>query len=66
MQPNTYTPPKLYTLKLHETMEINAGAGEIMRVPGGWLYSFGQKTPHWTTTFVPYNNDFDRSLNYTK
>lgn len=46
---------ELYNMKLHDT--IDTGVYDILRVPGGWLYTlFGDKTT--TTTFIPFNNEF--------
>ncbi len=52
---------KIYKLKLHETREIQVGP-EIYyatRVPGGWLYHLPRlDSGQMTTTFVPFNNEF--------
>jgi len=51
----------IYNLSLHEYADVNDGIfrGTIIRVPGGWLYSWdmpGYGTA--TTTFVPFDNEF--------
>ena len=40
----------LYELKLHEEMIID-GETSVMRVPGGWIYTFRLYTA--TSVFVP-------------
>lgn len=45
--------PKILEMELHEV--TYAGAFEVMRVSGGWLYSNSVGT-----TFVQYNNEFYR------
>lgn len=48
----------IYDLALHEStwakMDPRSAEFPIMRVPGGWLYGWGEET----TTFVPYNEEF--------
>lgn len=46
----------IYELKLGE-VEIR-GNWEVMRVPGGWLWS-AHFEKNFTTTFVPFHNEFD-------
>lgn len=43
----------IYEIKLHESITINGL--EIIRVPGGWIYS---RYPN-ALVFVPYYNDVD-------
>ncbi|MHA1972836.1 MAG: hypothetical protein ACTSW1_07580 [Candidatus Hodarchaeales archaeon] len=54
------TLPNLWTLKMHETLEIDTA--EVTRVPGGWIYRW--ITSHYndgirlggsqSAVFVPY------------
>lgn len=51
---------ELYEMKLHDTL---CPAGEsytlIMRVPGGWVYTFwDDKGAAVSSTFVPWNYQF--------
>lgn len=53
----------IYKMSLHDQFDIQDKAltYNIMRVAGGWVYSFdfrGYKTT--PTVFVPYNNEFDK------
>lgn len=50
----------IYSLKLHEELILfmnDSVTHSVIRVAGGWLYllSYGD---HQTTTFVPFNNEF--------
>jgi hypothetical protein len=52
----------VYTLGLHESMEIKTDLGgkvEITRVPGGWVYCF--EYPGFRQSpilFVPFDNEY--------
>lgn len=49
----------IYDLRLHEELDIGFRT-TVKRVEGGWLYvikGFFKGAPH-TTTFVPFNNEF--------
>jgi hypothetical protein len=48
----------IYELELHE-MTVFKGV-EIMRVPGGWIYSLNNNTYPQSTSkvFVPFDNEF--------
>jgi len=56
----------IYEMKLHEVIEIlidEYGAGrvscQVLRVPGGWIYSiYSLKHGNSSTKFIPYNNEF--------
>jgi|GEM_PF-4057979 len=54
---------KCYELKLGETVkDTNATTMEkLIRVPGGWIYIFGDMEGT-TSTFVPFNNEFMTKL----
>jgi len=43
----------LYNMKLHDILNFNDFT--VIRVPGGWIY-----IQHCGTTFVPFNNEFQR------
>jgi len=47
---------KLYTMCLGEN--IHFSFWEITRVPGGWIF-YSREANRLTSTFVPYNNEFD-------
>ena len=54
----------IYKLNLHETVRV--GKSTVMRVPGGWIYSYSKETNAYGTgvalstraVFVPFNNEF--------
>ncbi len=58
-------PVSIYDMKLHQVMGINGS--QIMRVPGGWIYTLmialGSKTTiqgtqvQFVSQFVPYSED---------
>lgn len=49
--------PDIYSMKLHNRLII--GDMIIVRVAGGWIYQFPDKTINQlTAVFVPYNNEF--------
>ena len=50
------TDQRIYNMELHEEVRIECAT--IIKVAGGWLYSWGE-----TTTFVPYNNEFQEEVN---
>ena len=53
--------PKMYKLKLHERYDYGKEGLSILRVPGGWIYSFWdyeKKDYYSNRLFVPFNNDF--------
>jgi len=54
----------IYKMELHDKITVSdpsrVGLMEIIRVPGGWVYSldypgYGQSP----TVFVPFNNEFE-------
>lgn len=60
----------IYNLKLHESIFIDDKSSiEVMRVPGGWIYTFIQwyysiddeKNRH--SVFVPFDNSFIKEAN---
>lgn len=60
---------EIYQMELHETAYYNNN-WEILRVPGGWIYTQYQFDDSIdtvnTSTFVPFNNEFQESLNTKK
>jgi hypothetical protein len=48
---------KLYNLELHNT--TFATYWEVMRVPGGWIYSCAAYC-----IFVPYSDDFNPAITF--
>lgn len=49
----------IYTLKLHESMDVSVGLGWVVtvtRVAGGWVYVYGGQNN--TSVFVPLDNEF--------
>ena len=49
----------IWELKLHET--VSFGLCEVMRIPGGWIYTyFDSKTGQEATTsvFIPFSIEF--------
>ena len=50
----------IFKLKLHETMSV--GCLDVMRVSGGFLYLTydGQSGEVTSSTFVPFNNEFQK------
>lgn len=49
------TASELYDMKLHDS--IGGKNYDIVRVPGGWLYSYFRGKVS-TSTFVPFDNEF--------
>ena len=50
----------LYWMGLHDTKKLH-NCAEIMRVPGGWIYSqwdSNQDNSGINQVFVPFNNEF--------
>ena len=49
----------LFAMKLHEQINITNDLA-VVRVPGGWLYTFWESAPNSgvTTTFVPFCDEF--------
>lgn len=58
---------KIYDMQLHDKYTPNDTL-EIVRVPGGWIYykfgydtnSHGARVILRTSTFVPFNNEFQK------
>jgi hypothetical protein len=46
----------MYNLKLNETISMDSV--EIRKVPGGWIYTTFSIEGSATSTFVPFNNEF--------
>lgn len=65
----------LYAMELHETLtvthfEMKKGRTvvEVLRVPGGWIYSHlvtssDHHSAVFNTTFVPYSNEYWKNPN---
>ena len=52
---------KIYSLGFHESLELKTYVSSfvVTRVAGGWLYeNYRLDCSVLTTTFVPYNNEF--------
>jgi hypothetical protein len=50
-----------YSMKLDDVLAWDGEHNfiEIRRVPGGWIYTFTDKScPVMNSVFVPYNNEF--------
>lgn len=59
----------IYKLDLNESTFINNGSIEVLKVPGGWVYTFNNESQHsvgseikfhFTSVFVPFNNEFQK------
>ena len=50
---------KIYNMKLGETKEKTTGTRieRILRVPGGWVYTFGDMQGT-SNVFIPLNDEF--------
>ncbi len=48
----------LYDLLLLETLHYGEGGSQIMRVPGGWIFTHQDAAGRWSDTFVPYSQEF--------
>ena len=49
----------IYKMQLHDIADI--GGATIIRVAGGWVYTFAQLNGHaGGVVFVPYHNEFQR------
>lgn len=46
---------EIYNMRLHQTIRINQ-RWYVMRVPGGWLYTYGGQA-----AFVPMNREYSKS-----
>jgi hypothetical protein len=52
---------EMYLMELNDVIEYDDkhNVTEIRRVPGGWIYTFTDKSaPVMTSTFVPFNEEF--------
>lgn len=52
----------VYKMQLHERMLLSDRDISVLRVPGGWIYSFTYhhlNSNEYTSVFVPHNNEFD-------
>lgn len=47
----------LYELELHQQVNITARIS-VTRVPGGWIYTFRESSTAFSTSFVPFNNEY--------
>lgn len=47
----------IYNLELHEVTVITNGL-HVTRVPGGWIYESFIDEVSISSTFVPFNNEF--------
>ena len=50
----------IYNLKLHETMAAGSNWATVMRVAGGWIYTFTCPPEEGSDfgVFVPFDNEF--------
>ena len=56
-------PKGVHELKLHE--RTTQGALEVLRVPGGWIYSWAwghERLEGAQLVFVPYSNDLNPDM----
>ena len=51
---------KLHEMKLHEVLHPSSCTIEIIRVPGGWIYT-SYFEDSGSTVFVPLNDEFQES-----
>jgi len=51
---------EIYEMGLHDTVFLSEDMS-ILRVPGGWIYTFGIDD-NVTSVFVPFSNEFVRSM----
>ena len=51
---------EIYKLELHDTLTVNFY--RVLRVPGGWIYTY-IKEEYPTSTFVPFDNGFQSTDN---
>lgn len=60
MSENEIKRNELYKMDLHDQLHtsIDGKAVEILRVPGGWLYSSYAYGQSYQETFVPFDNEF--------
>lgn len=57
----------LYNIPLHKLTQLVSNSGiYIMRVPGGWIYSWATGNEDEVGIFVPYNTEFleEEEVNY--
>jgi hypothetical protein len=52
----------IYDLKLHDRLRIDKYGINVLRVPGGWLYSLGGSA---SDVFVPYSDEFNKKTMVT-
>ena len=56
---------KLNNMKLHDIFNLNIKeVTSVLRVAGGWLYIIYDCEDKFTTTFVPFDNEFMRQGKY--
>lgn len=49
----------IHKLKLHEVTTTLNGSLQIVRVPGGWIYTYHRLDEgQMNSVFVPYNQEF--------
>ena len=52
----------IYTMKLHETLEIDNGV-VVLRVAGGWIYEYYEEQYLYKEikemVFVPFSDEYD-------
>jgi len=49
---------EIYKLKLHDSLTVNFY--RVLRVPGGWIYTY-IKEEYPTSTFVPFDDNFQNT-----
>jgi len=58
---------KLYEMELHETIKFQDNYLTVMRVIGGWIYTFHRYHAHHyipvTSIFVPFDNEQQIGIN---
>ena len=48
----------LYSMDLHDQIDIPDGIGYIVRVPNGWVYSIKDGNGTESSVFVAYNDEY--------
>src|SRR5690554_5222964 len=53
----------IYDLKLHEEYFFH-NLLFVLRVPGGWIYNHTDNNKVLSSTFVPFNNEFQKPIKF--
>ena len=49
---------EIYNLGIHQMIDIHSTGDMVLRVPGGWIYTTRWGDNVYSSTFVPYNEEF--------